>query len=846
MWYSHRLFCRSWFLATSLLLLSLSIQAQWVRKADALRRRSEVANVVYQNKLYTFMGFGNSVLETDLSSEVYDPLTNTWKLLAPIPSGKGITHQGVVLIDNTVWHIGGRIGKNPGPLSSEIWIYTITTDTWSKGPSLKDPATGLPLPWGCCGAVLIGRTLHIFGGLVFNACNDQENYHLTLEIDEWIKTGKASWKNERKPMPLKRCHFSSVVLAGKIYVLGGQLGHDCGQQDQNFCHMYDPLTDTWTQLTNLPVARSHAEGGAFALDGKIYLVAGQQTNSINTNKVSIFDPKGKNGLGSWSEDSTFTLPNPYEGLAAKVIGNTFIYSHGGINGSANMKRETYSRSITRRPVYALGFASSCREISVQAGQIAKARNLLFTIDGSKAYDITADADWLTITKNKTGTALPSGVYIEVTANPCGLAPGTYTGTITAKGIKTGTVYSSASFCVKLTVRESETPSVIRINAGGAATTVDGINWSGCISAGTCNKYVEGGFAYTQRPLPAISNVMWPLSQAIFQSEWTGGQTNGVKAGQVAFSYKIPVANGSYLVRLHFVELNKNGPGLRQFDVNLEGGPRELISFDIFAEAGGIHKAIFRDFALRITDGEITIDFVRQIENAKISAIEIFPSGFAPKVSQAESAHINQASIAANHPGFTGSGFVDYIHSATGSIQWEHEQTCKDTVMVQFRYANGGAATRALRLEVNGTIVKEHFLFPSTEQWSTWSFVYTPLILKAGQNTIKLTANGTSGPNIDYLIISKGAILHAAQRENALDRLSSFVVIFPNPAQDMIYINGAKNSTIAVINSLGNVVMEKVSTEDPYSLPVSGLHDGWYIIQINKDGHTIHKKLWIIQ
>ena len=50
----------------------------------------------------------------------------------------------------------------------------------------------------------------------------------------------------------------------------------------------------------------------------------------------------------------------------------------------------------------------------------------------------------------------------------------------------------------------------------------------------------------------------------------------------------------------------------------------LSNFDIWSQAGGIDKAIVRQFPATVTDGVMTIDFIRRIENAKISAIEILP------------------------------------------------------------------------------------------------------------------------------------------------------------------------------------------------------------------------------
>src|SRR4051812_30562881 len=231
-----------------LLLISASSFSQhertnWIRRKNSIKPRSDMSeSIVYNNKLYTFMGFYDSKRHSEPTSEVYDPATDTWTELAPIPDNASETHQKVVLIDNTVWQIGGRLGQNPGPLTSSIWIYNITTDSWSRGPELRDPATGQPLLWAAGGAALLGRTLHIFGGFIIDACDhDQSTYHLTLDVDSWLAdpSKPANWVNELAPLPIKRNHFSTIVLGGKIYAIGGQFGHDCGgglEQDRS--HVY--------------------------------------------------------------------------------------------------------------------------------------------------------------------------------------------------------------------------------------------------------------------------------------------------------------------------------------------------------------------------------------------------------------------------------------------------------------------------------------------------------------------------------------------------------------------------------------------------------------------------------
>lgn len=664
-------------------ILTYSSSAQWTRSANAFQFRSDLSeSIVYDSKIYTFFGFMNSDRETEATSEAYDPAADTYTLLAPIPDNASMTHHRVVLIDNTVWIIGGRVGKNPGPLTSAIWIYNITTDSWSRGPQLQDPATGDPLLWGAGGAALLGRTLHLFGGFAINACNnDQSAYHLTLDVDSWLsdQTKPAEWKNELAPLPVKRNHFSTVVLGGKIYAIGGQLGHDCGGgQEQRHSHVYDPVTDAWKELPLLPEGRSHAEGATFAIDGKIYIAGGQGDDGASTDKVTIFDPAGNNGAGTWKDDPNLTLPSQYEGGSAKVINYTFIYSHGGERTSASPRKKTYTRTIDRNPVRKLGFSPGCLSLSAYAGNSAKGKTLLFTIDGRKTYNISSNADWLTVTKNATAIAMQNGVDIEITANTEGLAPGNYNGIITASGTEGGPVYSEATYCVNLTVKSKN-----------------------------------------------------PLIQTL----------------------------------------------------------------------------------------------------------------------EAETAELNGVKVATNHPDFSGSGFADYKNPAGDYILWSFNKAEAGSTTLQFRYSNGRETDRPLQLEVNGVIVSSGLSFPSTGAWTSWGVATAAADLNAGVNTVKLTAIGSSGPNIDYLAYSSDNAGIIAQRAdlpkdnilNSSDILKASVS--PNPASGTVRLVLKTSSEfpveMEVIDMLGRTYKKMKflnNRSQSHNFSVEDLTSGIYIIKV-KQGNS---------
>ncbi|MEO6327656.1 MAG: kelch repeat-containing protein [Ginsengibacter sp.] len=440
------------------ILISSLLSAQWVRKADGLKPRSELAEtVVYNSKLYSFGGFSDSLYHVEPTSEVYNPATNTWTYLASMPLNTAMTHADVILIDNTVWHIGGRVGQNPGTMSSKVWIYNITTNTWSAGPEIRDPATGQPMVIAASGSVLLGRVIHIFGGFTPTGCsNDQDTYHLTLDVDTWLSNPSmpAPWKNNLKPLPLKRNHLSALTLGGKIYAIGGQLDHDCGGKTEvPYCHVYNPSTDSWKQLTSLPTGRSHAEGSTFAIDGKIYIAGGQKGDGTSTSMITVFDPAANNGAGAWNSNA-FNLPYIYEGLSATIIGASFIVSHGSQGPSKYSQKLTYTRPIARNPVYKLGFPSECLNLNDSSGNSLKGYTWLYTIDSTKSYTTSSNASWLAVTKNAAGVANQNAVDIAVTADTTGLAPGTYSATITATGTGGGTYYTPATLCVNLTVHQN--------------------------------------------------------------------------------------------------------------------------------------------------------------------------------------------------------------------------------------------------------------------------------------------------------------------------------------------------------------------------------------------------------
>ncbi|MFE7170627.1 PQQ-dependent sugar dehydrogenase [Streptomyces sp. NPDC057616] len=121
--------------------------------------------------------------------------------------------------------------------------------------------------------------------------------------------------------------------------------------------------------------------------------------------------------------------------------------------------------------------------------------------------------------------------------------------------------------------------------------------------------------------------------------------------------------------------------------------------------------------------------------------------------QAESARISQGTVATNHTGYTGTGFVDYTNVTGSYVEFTVSAASAGTAAVTFRYANGTAVDRPMDLSVGGTVVASGVSFPATADWNTWVTRTVDLPLKAGSNTVRATATtDNGGPNLDRISV----------------------------------------------------------------------------------------------
>jgi arabinoxylan arabinofuranohydrolase len=118
--------------------------------------------------------------------------------------------------------------------------------------------------------------------------------------------------------------------------------------------------------------------------------------------------------------------------------------------------------------------------------------------------------------------------------------------------------------------------------------------------------------------------------------------------------------------------------------------------------------------------------------------------------EAEAAVLSGPVVSSQYAGYTGTGYADYANASADYIEWTVNVASAGTHPLIFRYANGSTASRPLELKVNGVVVNSSLAFPATGAWTTWMTVTNSVTLNAGNNTVRTTAMGSSGGNLDNL------------------------------------------------------------------------------------------------
>ena len=180
----------------------------------------------------------------------YDPGTNTWTALAPIPVPSSMASAVYYPPTNKIYVFGGS-DPDAQTVNNLNQIYDIASNTWSTGTPLPDLRAFM-----ASGYSPDNGKIYLVGG--YNTAFVDSGQPNTWEYDPIADT-----YTNKTDFPELAGGYASGIINGHLYVAGGR---DANNVSLNTVFDYDIAADTWTQKNNMPGTQNNVRGSAVALD----------------------------------------------------------------------------------------------------------------------------------------------------------------------------------------------------------------------------------------------------------------------------------------------------------------------------------------------------------------------------------------------------------------------------------------------------------------------------------------------------------------------------------------------------------------------------------------------------
>ncbi|WP_233507514.1 malectin domain-containing carbohydrate-binding protein [Adhaeribacter pallidiroseus] len=480
------------------------------------------------------------------------------------------------------------------------------------------------------------RDISILAWNIQQAFTNNKLWNLTVPSAEILpvalKQAEKDSKLQVKPVRKRSRNNNLIPLYGQEAALANEValpfnltfdGTEGGLADKTGVAgtgftMVDPYSGTRSIADGTatdPSRPSYEPSKLTVADGKLSIVSNKgiafNTNNNQINALGVAIP----AMGKLTLETT--LINPYNGANSEQGGLWF-----GLNDKNYFKLSITGNKIEmRREVADVSNTAASSDLTnpdlrvttVISGlntQTVRLRMVVDLLNGKlEGFYSTDGVTYLNAGARYTTTTNPS--YINIASMEFA-GKATYGGiystyrnaTITAPAVPPTFTFDNFSVSREAILLPLVT-APYRINAGGIQRSVSGDVYS----ADTYYALIPGEVSATNYSMTGVS-----VPELYYERRF------GVNIG-----YKIPIATGKYIVKLHMVENFHSAANSRLFDVALEGST-VLDDLDLYVAGGNKNKVVVtRSFDVEITDDALNIDFAASKDKAIINAIEILPA-----------------------------------------------------------------------------------------------------------------------------------------------------------------------------------------------------------------------------
>lgn len=186
------------------------------RTSISTKRMSLQANVV-DEKIYLIGGrmpAGLYQIVPSSSNDVYDPATDSWSQMAPIPVP--VMGYASAVLDDKIYIISGGTTDVDFLPTNLVQIFNPATNQWTNGTQIP---TGVCYSRACATTGLLApKRVYVIGGT--NTAYDRSAYYNVMNLNQAYDPETDKWTTG-KPMLTPRCDFGMALLNDEIYAIGG-------------------------------------------------------------------------------------------------------------------------------------------------------------------------------------------------------------------------------------------------------------------------------------------------------------------------------------------------------------------------------------------------------------------------------------------------------------------------------------------------------------------------------------------------------------------------------------------------------------------------------------------------
>jgi N-acetylneuraminic acid mutarotase len=264
----------------------------WQTMPPMPRPRCDFGSALVGNKIYVVGGHG---VENDVGAantmDCYDVITETWEAMPPMSMQR--VNCIAAVVDDQIYVLGGLTGG--------MERFDPHARTWETMPALPTQRTA-------CSAAVVNGKLFVVGGKIEPSA---AHGTVTARMDRFDPATRT-WE-AMPPMPTARATCATAVIAGSIYVLGGQEAHgpfSFSEAYSDSVERFVVATNEWDPMPRQLMAFKSIGPRAAALNGKIYVLGGRSTTVRHSLMEVVDTASGEGVLATWSTVSLAPTSTP--------------------------------------------------------------------------------------------------------------------------------------------------------------------------------------------------------------------------------------------------------------------------------------------------------------------------------------------------------------------------------------------------------------------------------------------------------------------------------------------------------------------------------------------------------